>query len=177
MFPSVRVGQGEGVVARRRVNGAEWRKMIRAITAKEALAVRHPVLRPGRPAEDAVFGCDAEAATRHFGAFDERGELVGVVTIHPAAFVPAAGMGGVAEEGAWQLRGMATLPAVRGAGYGAALVRHVHGVVRREAGAGLIWCNARVKAVSFYARLGWEVVGEEFDIPTVGPHFRMLRRV
>lgn len=152
--------------------------MIRAITAEEALAVRHPVLRPGQPVADAIFGCDAEAATRHFGAFDEGGELVGVVTIHPAVFEWAAGRrAGVAEEGAWQLRGMATLPGVRGAGYGVALVRHVHAVVRREAGAGLIWCNARVKAVSFYEKLGWEVVGEEFDIPTVGPHFRMFRRV
>jgi GNAT superfamily N-acetyltransferase len=141
--------------------------MIREITAEETIAVRHPVLRPGRVREDAVFACDAEAGTRHFGAFDATEVLVGVVTIHPAALDGVAG---------WQLRGMATVPSVRGQGQGAALVRRVEDVVR-GCGGRLLWCNARVAAVAFYERLGWEVVGDEFDIPTVGPHFRMIRRL
>ncbi len=40
----------------------------------------------------------------------------------------------------------------------------------------LVWCNARVVAVPFYAKQGWEIVSEVFDIPTVGPHRAMLRR-
>ena len=86
---------------------------------------------------------------------------MGVVTIHPAAFDGVAG---------WQLRGMATVPTVRGQGHGAALVRRVEDVVRGWGG-WLLWCNARVAAVAFYERLGWEVVGDEFDIPTVGAAF------
>jgi hypothetical protein len=41
----------------------------------------------------------------------------------------------------------------------------------------LIWCNARTSAVGFYSKLSWEIAGAEFDIPDVGPHFRMWRRV
>lgn len=149
------------------IQGQSGGVMIRALSAEESIAVRHPVLRPGRPREEAIFACDAEEWTRHFGAFDEAGELVGVVTIHPAS------IDGVS---AWQLRGMATVPAVRGQGHGAALVRQAESVVR-DAGGCLLWCNARVVAVTFYERLGWEVVGEEFDIATVGPHFRMIRRL
>ena len=37
-------------------------------------------------------------------------------------------------------------------------------------GARRFWCNARVAAVPFYARMGWRVVSDLFDVPTVGPH-------
>jgi len=149
--------------------------MIRPITAEESLDVRHPVLRPGRRREDAVFESDEDARTRHFGAFDAvTGALAGVVTVHPAPW-PGEPVGAARVE-AWQLRGLATLPAVRGRGYGVALVKQVHQTVR-EAGGDVLWCNARVAAVPFYERLGWMVVGGEFDIPTVGAHFRMIRRI
>ena len=37
--------------------------------------------------------------------------------------------------------------------------------------------NARTGAVPFYHTHGWTTLGEEFDIPTVGPHFRMWMEV
>ena len=39
----------------------------------------------------------------------------------------------------------------------------------------LHWCNARVEAIGFYAKAGWTVESEPFEIPTVGPHVKMLR--
>ena len=69
---------------------------------------------------------------------------------------------------------MATHPDVRGLGVGKALVAACEAVVR-EAGDGLLWCNARTNAIDFYVRLDWIVTSEEFDIPTVGPHRRMLK--
>ncbi len=74
---------------------------------------------------------------------------------------------------AWQLRGMATLPEVQGAGFGKALLDACVTAARKN-GAALLWCNARTSAAAFYSKNGWEIVGGEFDIPTVGPHFRML---
>jgi len=44
-------------------------------------------------------------------------------------------------------------------------------------GGGLLWCNARVPAVAFYERAGFEVRGEPWDEPHIGPHVAMLRRV
>jgi GNAT superfamily N-acetyltransferase len=75
---------------------------------------------------------------------------------------------------AFQLRGMATLPEVRGAGFGRALLDACVAAAR-ENGAAILWCNARTSAADFYAKNGWRIVGAEFDIPTVGPHFRMSR--
>jgi GNAT superfamily N-acetyltransferase len=45
----------------------------------------------------------------------------------------------------------------------------------REAGAAWLWCNARAPAIGFYARNGFTTKGGFFDIPTAGPHVRMLR--
>lgn len=74
----------------------------------------------------------------------------------------------------WRLRGMATETAVRGQGFGGALlaaaVEHA-----AEAGGREVWCNARIVAVDFYRRAGFEVVSEEFDIPGIGPHLVMAR--
>ena len=140
---------------------------IRGICGADTLAVRWPVLRPGFPRESAIFAGDDDSATRHFGAYvGER--CVGVASIYIA---PLPGRHAAAP--AWQLRGMATLPEVRGHGFGRALleacVAHA-----RENDATLLWCNARLGAVGFYRKHGWTTLGEEFDIPAVGPHFRML---
>ena len=37
-----------------------------------------------------------------------------------------------------------------------------------------IWCNARERAIPFYASHGWKIVSDTFDIPDVGPHKRMV---
>jgi ribosomal protein S18 acetylase RimI-like enzyme len=78
--------------------------------------------------------------------------------------------------GEWRVRGMATDERFRGRGAGAAildeLVAHAHGQ-----GATRVWCNARTPAVSLYARAGFEIESEEFEIPEIGPHFVMARRV
>lgn len=140
---------------------------IRAITADETIAIRLPILRAGMPRDAAVFPGDDHPATRHFGAFWD-GALTGVATLLRA---PWPERPSIAE--AWQLRGMATLPEVRGLGCGAALVRACLDHARAQGGA-LLWCNARSPAVGFYRGHGLQTVGEEFDIPTAGPHFRML---
>jgi GNAT superfamily N-acetyltransferase len=80
------------------------------------------------------------------------------------------------EPGAWRVRGMATKPQARGRGAGSAilerLVQHA-----REQGATRVWCNARTPAISLYARAGFAVTSEEFEIPEIGPHVVMELRL
>jgi len=138
------------------------------ITPSETLPVRWPILRPGFPRETAIFDGDDAPNTQHFGGFiDDR--LVGVASIYHA---PCPDHPDVHR--AWQLRGMATLPEVRGLGIGKALVTACENAVR-DAGDRLLWCNARTGAIDFYTQRGWIVSSDEFEIPTVGPHRRMLR--
>jgi predicted GNAT family N-acyltransferase len=62
---------------------------------------------------------------------------------------------------------------MRGLGCGRALLAACVAHVQGQYGA-LLWCNARVEAAEFYARHGFHQVGDVFEIPTVGPHFRMF---
>jgi GNAT superfamily N-acetyltransferase len=109
------------------------------------------------------------------------GEVVAIASLYleprPADTPGGAERAGDHDAGtAWRLRGMATDPSLRRQGAGAraldACERHA-----REHGGTLLWCNARTEAVAFYEANGWEILGDEFDIPTVGPHFVMEKRL
>lgn len=144
---------------------------IRTITAAETLDLRHAILRAGLPHETANFPGDDAPSSRHFGAFRD-GLLVGVATMH---YVPLLDQPDH-EGSAFQVRGMATAEEVRGLGVGSALLAACIAEARRT-GANWIWCNARTPAAGFYGRHGFEVQGGVFDIPTAGPHVRMIRAV
>lgn len=141
---------------------------VRRIEAADVIAVRWPILRPGFPRESAIFDGDLASTTQHLGGFVD-GRLVGVASIYLAPMPERTD-----SANAWQLRGMATLPEVRGAGVGRALLVACEAAARQQDGR-LIWCNARTSAADFYGKHGWQIVGAQFDIPTVGPHFRMSR--
>ena len=139
---------------------------VRIITAAETWPLRLAVLRPGRLIEAAQFPGDDAHATRHFGAFRNE-NLLGIASLYLAEMPEQPGLS------AFQLRGMATAPEVRGMGFGRALVDACI-TFTRENDAQLLWCNARVGAVGFYRKLGFEIVSGEFEILDVGPHFRMV---
>ena len=71
---------------------------------------------------------------------------------------------------------MATAPEHRGTGVGGQLLRAC--IAHAESDGGLLmWCNARTPAVKFYERFGFLCSGDEFDIPGIGPHFVMMKRM
>ena len=141
--------------------------MVRRGTVDETLALRHRVLRPHQFGEDLRLPSDDDPSTAHFVAVDAGGEVVGTAHVFP---VPAPWDPDAA--GAWRLRGMATAEEWRSKGVGAAVltavVEHVTGASGR-----LLWCNARLPAVPFYERAGFERVGEEWNEPEIGPHVAM----
>ena len=67
---------------------------------------------------------------------------------------------------------MATAEDRRREGVGTALLDAVIDHVRR-CGGGLLWCNARTPAVSFYEGAGFATRGESWDVPDIGPHIAM----
>jgi predicted GNAT family N-acyltransferase len=139
--------------------------LIRPVSAEEIRPLRHRILRPGQPFEETAYPGDDLPDTVHLGAF-HGDRLVGIASLYREA---RNGPG-------WRLRGMATDADVRGAGFGAALlagcIDHV-----AASGGGELWCNARMVAVGFYRRAGFDVVSEEFDVPGIGAHVVMSRAV
>lgn len=152
---------------------------LRDVPAEAVRPLRSEVLRPGVPPEQLVYPGDDHPDALHVGAY-EGDTLVGIATVYPepppeahrdsieaAAYAPGA---------SYRLRGMATRPTLQGQGVGRAVLERCFRHVREE-GADVLWCNARLIALPFYQALGLEIVGEEFDIPGIGSHYVMWRRI
>jgi GNAT superfamily N-acetyltransferase len=140
--------------------------LLRAARIDEIIVLRHRILRAGLPVEAAHFDGDHEPTTRHAGVFDGNNAAVGCATMVLNTWQ---------VEPAWQLRGMATDEAWQGHGLGRALLDYVTELALATSATRLLWCNARVPALAFYERQGWQIVSDEFDIPTAGPHRKMMR--
>ncbi len=78
--------------------------------------------------------------------------------------------------GDWRIRGMATRPEARRRGIASALLCFCEAHAREHGGLRL-WCNARVPARGFYEHRGLTVIGDVFDIPGIGPHYLMSKRL
>lgn len=144
---------------------------IQPIQAYETYLLRRDILRPGHDLAAVEFPGDDHPDTLHAGAFIGRA-LCGIASVYR---VPPPWDSDDTE--AWQLRGMATLDEVRGRGVGrwllALCMQHAY-----ERAGHMMWCNARVSAMPFYSKLGFESRGDEFYVPgapDAGPHYLMWR--
>lgn len=140
---------------------------VRAIGARETGPLRQEILRPKLTLEQLVYPGDDAPLSAHFGAFDGD-RMVGIASVYRK---DEAGR----EDGPdWQLRGMGVLPEYQGTGVGAKLIAATFDHARSHGGT-RYWCNARVVALGFYERQGLVAIGEEFEVPGVGPHYVMER--
>jgi len=139
--------------------------MIRAARSEEVIDLRHRVLRQGLARSEAMFPGDDLPTSHHFAAFTEANDVIGCATFHLNSWE---------NQPAFQLRGMATHPAWVGKGIGRAVLNYGLKKIRAASPVHLFWCNARLIAIPFYEKLGWRIASERFEIPTAGPHHRMV---
>lgn len=130
--------------------------------------LRTRVLRPSWPSDQLlVFPEDDLPLCAHVAAF-EGAEVVGVATFlsKPTSLLD--------DPQAVQLRGMAVASQKQGQGVGKCILDFaIPELKTRFLGARWLWCNARESAVKFYARLGFEIISDVFEIPEIGPHYVM----
>lgn len=140
---------------------------IKTVSPLTTYAVRHPVLRQGKPIASCAFPGDEDPTSLHLAAvFNE--DVIGVVSV----FTNATGVFSDLKQ--MQLRGMAVLPEAQGSGIGKMLV-HAAEIYAKERGTTLLWFNARINAVHFYERLGYQIMGEAFEIEGIGTHYLMYK--
>lgn len=137
------------------------------VSATAVIPIRHAVLRQGKPVSTCYFQGDDEATTQHWGAF-ENGLLIGVASVYAVTRPDAT------NDREYQLRGMAILPEHQGKSIGKRLLTVLENALKSN-GVERIWCNARTSAAPFYRRLRYVSEGSEFEIPEVGPHWRMVK--
>lgn len=133
--------------------------------------LRRSVLRPHFEVGTPLPGDDLPDAI-HFAALDDDGTAVSTCFIYanPCPWRPD-------ERPAWHLRQMATRPDRRGGGAGSQVISALLDYIAVRGG-GLLWCNARERAVPFYERAGLIGEGAIFtDEAHTIPHLRMWRIV
>ena len=141
--------------------------MIKKISTKDTYLIRKEILRKNIDLPYKLQG-DVDMDTFHLGAFKNE-KIVGVVSFmkpQKSTF----------KEPQYQLRGMATALEVRGEGYGGKLVDKGFEILKKQ-NVEIVWCNARVKAVEFYQKKGFKIIGESFDIEKVGKHYKMFKNL
>ena len=113
---------------------------VRRIAPEETVDIRHRVMWPDRPRSDVLLPGDQDAL--HFGAILS-GTLIGV--------------GSFFQDGAaYRLRKLAVEPAFQGKGIASTLIEVATQHLRTN-GCTSIWCDARLSASEFYARIGFRL--------------------
>jgi GNAT superfamily N-acetyltransferase len=141
------------------------------LTVEETYGLRLSVLRHDTPTKAVSFTEDAWPNSWHLGIVSPDGDIVATSSWVPRPCVALAG------DNAIQLRGMATSIALHGRGIGGVLLEA--GCERaRILGFELVWANARDRALGFYARHDFQVVGDGFiDTHTQLAHHVITRRL
>lgn len=143
--------------------------IIKHISATEAYTVRHPVLRNGKPIDSCIFDGDNISSTFHLGVFIDN-NLVGVCSFFKCNHQL------LTEEFQYQLRGMAVLNTYQNKGLGNVILNYGETLLK-EKNMNVIWCNAREKALNFYKKMGYKIIGEPFNIKDIGLHYVMWKKL
>lgn len=151
-----------------RINKGLYLKVLR-ISANDTYPIRQKMLRQGFPIEASIFSGDEDEQTFHLGAFVD-GKLVSVASF----FFETNPL--IHEEFQYRLRGMATVEEHQRQGLSSELITMAFSIVKQNF-CNILWCNAREKATGFYQTVGFEKIGDEFEIPEIGPHFLMFKKL
>jgi GNAT superfamily N-acetyltransferase len=148
---------------------------VEEVEAEGTHDLRWRILRNGRPGAPVVFPEDTRSGAFHLALrdVDETGSgseaILAVASFSPEETRYRPGRSAV------HLRGMAVDGPFQHHGLGRLLMASAVERLRDE-GVAVLWCNARDSAAGFYARLGFEVMGEGFVLPESGfAHHVMLR--
>jgi GNAT superfamily N-acetyltransferase len=140
---------------------------VKEIRAEETYPIRKEELRRNVSLSHEMQG-DHDPETLHLGLFLED-ELVCIGSFMKSAIDDSS-------ELQYQLRGMATSAEHQGRGYGRTLLATAETLLRKR-GAQALWCNARIVALDFYRKMGYVVTGPSFELPEIGTHYRMYKKL
>jgi GNAT superfamily N-acetyltransferase len=130
------------------------------ISAEATHDLRWRILRDSRPGAAVVFPEDSRPGAFHLAVCHDDAVLaVASFSAEPTPYRDG--------RSAVRLRGMAVEWSFQHHGLGRLLVATVVDRLR-AAGVDVLWCNARDSAGGFYARLGFEVMGDGFVLPESG---------
>lgn len=140
---------------------------VHLVSSSELYTLRSLVLRPGKPLHTTFYDKDHDVDTFHL-AISIQSKVQCIATFYPES------MEGVYSRKAYRLRGMATHPDFRRKGLGKFLMQSAFTHLL-EKKADLLWCKARLVAIPFYKSLGFQIIGEQYEIEGIGLHYTMYK--
>lgn len=142
---------------------------VKQINAIDTINIRKEMLRQDFPPEACHYPGDDDDLTFHLGGFMDN-KLVSIASFyfqnHPD----------IPEENQFQLRGMASLPEFQGKGLSSMLLMTAFPIIKQNM-VNTLWCNARKTAVGFYEKVGFEKLGNEFEVDNIGTHVVMMKKI
>lgn len=139
------------------------------ISALDTINIRREMLRQDFPPEACHYPGDDDDLTFHLGGFVDC-KLVSIASF----FFQNNEL--IEEENQFQLRGMATLPDFQGQGISSQLLKTAFPIIKQNL-VNVLWCNARKAATGYYETVGFEKVGDEFEVDKIGTHVLMFKRI
>jgi len=140
---------------------------IKQIKVEDTYKIRKQELRKNMDLSTEFAG-DYDEGTFHIGLYMDK-ELISIVSFTLSNYKDFSGI-------QYQLRGMATKEEFQGKGMGKNLVAFALEVLKNKK-VNVIWCHSRITAIDFYLKMGFEIVGEEFEIPPIGKHRVMFKEL
>ncbi len=140
---------------------------IHKVNANRIRPLRHSVLRKGQDFSTTSYLRDDDNETFHMACIHEN-KIIACATFYPE------GSEKLDAVNPFRLRGMATDYCFQRRGYASELMHNSFEELKKK-GCDILWCNARLVAVEFYKSIGFQVIGELFDITKIGPHYYMYK--
>jgi predicted GNAT family N-acyltransferase len=144
---------------------------IEQVLPEAVIPLRHKVLRPGMDRSAAIFPGDDAPSAIHIAALSPTNQVLCCATMHDEPYTEPNSP----PVPSWRLRGMATEPAWQATGLGHRVLLLAEQLTQQSRRTSLLWCNARLPALAFYKANGWQTRGQQYLIPTAGPHFTMIK--
>lgn len=127
----------------------------------EAVALRYEVLRRPLGLEFTAEQLAGEWDNIHIAAFNESGRMVGYLNLTAV------------NDAEVKMRQVAVADSEQGKGIGSAMVAYSE-MLAKQLNYKLITLHSRKVAVPFYLRLGYEIIGDQFEEVSI-PHFKMKK--
>ena len=142
---------------------------INKVDAEKIRPLRHSELRKGQDYSTTSYLKDYEEGTFHMACIVDD-KIVTCATLYAQTSMK------IKSNNAYRLRGMATDSNFQRKGYARNLMVESFKELKKR-NCDMVWCNARLVAVSFYESLGFKIKGDLFDISEIGPHYYMYKEI
>ena len=143
-------------------------KQIQIVQPEETWELRQKILRPNQTQDHCKYHYDSDPSCIHL-AYKIQNRTVTVASFYIESHL-------LLHAGApYRLRGMATDTNFQGQGYGEKVILKAFEILETKK-CDLLWCNARLRALPFYSKLGFQVIGDVFELDGIGQHKVMYKR-